>query len=347
MTPINRTPEDLVFDYALGLTSEQETTEAERLVATDPKLAHIYQTLRDAVEPLDSFEVEACPDSLAEQTISGLKQEARSGAGQERLEQLIKAEQVGTARIKIPFWRNWGDIAAVAAVLVLFVGVVLPALGFTRQRYWQQRCQAQLGGIHEGMARYVSEHDGQLPRVATAPGSPWWKVGYQGAENHSNTRRAWLLVKQGYVEPSRFVCPGRRSQEIDFAGLDVSRYNDFPQRNYIHFSVRVGCPDEKKADMVARRVLLADMNPLAEQLPTDYSAKLTLRMCQELLTSNSTNHNGRGQNVLLDDGSVEFTRRRYTSVSEDDIYTLSEMADGCEVRGCEVPSCETDAFLAP
>jgi prepilin-type processing-associated H-X9-DG protein len=348
MTPLNSQQQQLLFDHAFGLTSESDAAEAERLLTTDPEAVHIYNALRNALSPLDALEVGPCPDVLAERTISGLKDKAQSGQGQARLEQLLEAEQVGASRIKIPFWRNWGDIAAVAAVLVLFVGVVLPALGFTRQRYWRQQCQMQLGNVHAGLASYVSEHDGQLPSVPVAPGSPWWKVGYQGAENHSNTRRAWLLVKQGYVEPDRFICPGRQgSRVVDFDTLEVAQYNDFPERAYVHFSIRIGCPDSRQQGLTVRRAIFADLNPIAEKLPTDYSAPFNLRMCQDLLTSNSTNHNRRGQNVLFCDGSVEFTRQRYTSISEDDIYTLSDMADGCEVRGVEVPSCETDAFLAP
>jgi prepilin-type processing-associated H-X9-DG protein len=273
---------------------------------------------------------------------------ARTEASEDRLEKLLVAEQTATTPLRIPFWRNWGDIAAVAAVLVLFVGIVLPALGYARQRYQQQRCQTQLAGVYDGVARYVADHDGHMPRVPTAPGSPWWKVGYQGVENVSNTRRAWLLVKEGYVDPSRFICPGRpESRDLRFDTLQVANYNDFPGTAYIHFSIRVGCPQSKQQGLTGRRVLFADRNPLSEKLPTDYSTSFSLRLCKDLMTSNSSNHNRRGQNVLFCDGSVEFTRRRNASVSEDDIYTLSNMTDGCEVRGHEVPSCDTDAFLAP
>jgi len=348
MTPLESQQLQLLFDHALGLTTEDEAAEAERLLAAEPEAASFYDGLRNTLSPLDSLEVEPCPDVLAERTISSLQQRAQDSAGQTGLEQLLEAEKVATTRVRIPFWRNWGDLAAVAAVLVLFVGVVLPALGFTRQRYWQQQCQMQLGSVHGGMANYVAEHDGQLPSVPVTPGSPWWKVGYQGEENHSNTRRVWILAKQGYVDPSRFVCPGRQQgRKLQFDNLDVARYNDFPERAYVNYSMRIGCPEAKEQGLTTRRVILADMNPIAEKLPTDYSAPFSLRMCQELLTSNSSNHNRRGQNVLFCDGSVEFTRRRHTSISEDDIYTLTDMADGCEVRGYEVPSCETDAFLAP
>ena len=99
--------------------------------------------------------------------------------------------------------------------------------------------------------------------------------------------------------------------------------------------------------MMPRKVLMADLNPIAEELPTDYSAQVNLRLSENLLRSNSRNHGGRGQNVLFTDGSVQFLRRRHTNSSNDDIYTTEEMSNGCSIRGYERPSCETDAFLAP
>ncbi len=348
MIPLNDQQQQVIFDYAFGLASEGAVGEAESLLASHPHAARIYETLREALSPLDELPQETCPDDLAERTVSGLMAQSQIGAGQDRLEKLLDSEQELSEPVRIPFWRNWGDIAAVAAVLVLVVGVLLPTLAHTRQMYWRQQCQAQLAGVHEGLVGYVNDNDGKLPSVPMAPGTPWWKVGYQGTENHSNTRRAWLLVKQGYVEPDQFICPGRREKhDRRFETLNVADYSDFPDREYIHFSIRIGCPEAKDHGLVGRRVLLADLNPIAERLPSDFSTAFKLRLCQELLSLNSRNHNRRGQNVLFCDGSVEFTRRRHTSVSEDDIYVLSNMADGCEVRGYEVPSCEKDAFLAP
>jgi len=47
----------------------------------------------------------------------------------------------------------------------------------------------------DGIGSYAADHDQTLPNVATAAGSPWWKVGDQGLENQSNTRHLWLLVQ--------------------------------------------------------------------------------------------------------------------------------------------------------
>jgi hypothetical protein len=181
-----------------------------------------------------------------------------------------------------------------------------------------------------------------------APGAPWWKVGYQGQENHSNTRGTWQLVQQGYVPIDQFSCPGRReSGEMPADATQVAGYNDFPDRVYIQYSTRLVCPKASQSDSSQTRVLLSDRNPISEQLPSSYDDALHLRLSRDLLTANSTSHSGRGQNVLLSDGSVHFVRQRRTPFSEDDIYTLAEMSDGSEMTGCEVPSCETDAFLVP
>ena len=348
MTPFNDQHRELLFDYSLGLTSESETTEAERLLAESHEAASLYEALRSVLAPLDALEVEPCPDELAERTVLRLKEESQAASQVDQPPELLPAASIGGETIRIPFWRNWGDIAAVAAVVVLFVGVGMPTLGFARQKYWQTRCQATLADVHEGLANYAAEHEGQLPTLAVDARSPWFRVGYQGPEDHSNTRRGWLLVRQGYVTPDKFLCPARRIEgKVSFDRLKVEEYSDFPSRKFIGFSIRIGCPQSKENDWTSRKVIMADLNPIAEKLPTDHSAEVNLRLSEELLRSNSRNHGGRGQSALFGDGSVQFLRTRYTSFSDDDIYTLAEMSSGCSIRGYERPSCEKDVFLAP
>jgi hypothetical protein len=91
-----------------------------------------------------------------------------------------------------------------------------------------------------------------------------------------------------------------------------------------------------------RKVLMADWNPLFEDMPEDYSKSFQMRLTPRLLKLNSINHKRRGQNVLFRDGRVEYMRTRL--IGADDIFTLQ---DTDVYKGCEVPSCETDSFLAP
>ncbi|MFC1604943.1 hypothetical protein ACFL5F_07945, partial [Planctomycetota bacterium] len=97
-----------------------------------------------------------------------------------------------------------------------------------------------------------------------------------------------------------------------------------------------------------QKIVMADCNPLFEELPKDFSKPFRLQIDRKSLILNSSNHSyfgsRRGQNILFGDGHVEFLRTRHVDVSRDDIFTLQ---DTDVYQGCEVPSCETDFFLAP
>jgi hypothetical protein len=361
MTPLSDQQKQLLFDYSVGLTSDHEAAEAERLLSWNEEAIELHRTLQSTLAPLDRVELDPCPDYLTERLFLRLKEVGRQGRSPNRLEELLAAERSGdgsqTQRsasgvpvrtIRIPLWRNWSEVVAAAAAVVFFVSILFPSVGFMRQRYGQMRCAAQLGNIYEGFRNYVSDHDGRLPAVAMTPGSWWWKVGYQGQENYSNTRQPWLLVQYGYVEPDRFLCPARREpHKVSYDGFKVQNFNDFPSPIYIHYSVRIVCPTSSDRDLTHKGILMADRNPLSEGLPSDLSELCRLLLCEKLMTANSRNHRNRGQNALLHDGSVEFTKVRHTSISEDDIYVLQDMRCGTEVRGCEFPSCDADIFLAP
>jgi prepilin-type processing-associated H-X9-DG protein len=343
MSPLNNEQKQLLFDYCIGLTSQEETAEAEALISTDKEAAEIHSRLEAAIAPLDSLETEPCPNELVEHTI--LRVNNLADSSQRQLRQLLAGEQTRKVITKSQLWWNLGKIAAAAAVFMLIVGVLVPTLGVARQRYRRQRCQMQMGSIFQGLSNYISDHDGQSPAVATTAGAPWWKVGDQGRENHSNTRHIYLLPKGGYVELSTFVCPGYKGDKpLQLDDSQIKRLKDFPSRRYVTYSFRIRCHIIGSGKLMCRKVLMADWNPLFEQLPEDFSRGLLLQLNRKLLTLNSINHNRRGQNVMFGDGHVKFLKTRFIGIAKDDIFTLQ---DTDVYQGCEVPSCEADSFLAP
>jgi hypothetical protein len=343
MTPLSTQQKQLIFDYCIGLTSEEETAGAKQLIASNEQAAEIHSKLKIAFGPLDSLKPECCPDDLVEGTVWRLNNLARSS--QLRLQQLLADEQARTVTSKSRFWQNLGEIVAAAAVILFAAGVLIAPLNLARQNYWQQACQMQLKQIAQGINLYSADHNGELPAVAMTTGEPWWKVGYQGKENHSNTRHIWLLAKGGYVNPTDFVCPGRsQGRPLQFDASQVANHNDFPARRYVTYSFRIRCNKPAKQHLFGREVLIADSNPLFESLPENYSKPFKLCLNKDLLTANSANHNHRGQNVLFYDGGVKFVKVRGIGVAADDIFTLQN-TDTYE--GIEVPSTEADAFLAP
>lgn len=343
MMELSSEEKGLLLDYCLGIAPPEKVKDIQGIIASNPQAARLYASFQGVLSPLQSLQSEPCPDDLVEATVARLRQ----AASQQNLERLLEVEQGrgGPRRIRFPWSRNLEQVAAVAAIALFVAGIAIPSLGFARSIHLRRRCQAQLSQVHNGLSQYVADHDGRLPAVRMADGAPWWKVGYQGTENHSNTRPVWLLVKNGYVRPTQFLCPGARPRP-DLGPLTVGDYNDFPAKRYVDYSFRLCCPQARR-DPGSHTALMADTNPLSERLPSDFSQPFRIRLDSTLLGSNSINHRRAGQNILRCDGAIEFARTRRVGTSQDDIYSLNTMTNGAELTGCEVPAHETDAFLVP
>ena len=343
MSPLNNEQKQLLFDYCICLTSQKEKAEAEALISSSKEADEIHSKITNAIKPLDILENEPCPDELAESTIQQLNNIADSNRN--KLQKLLAKEQNKNVTVKIGLWRNWSELAAVAAAILLIAGVLVPTLGVARQKYQQKQCKTQIGSIFKGLSNYIMDYDGKTPAVATVEGAPWWKVGDQGSENQSNTRHLYLLVKCDYVKLIDFSCPGSKKSKLSkITSSQIKVFKDFPDSELIDYSFQINCNNTSKSNLHCRRVLMADRNPLFEKLPKDLSRQFKLLLDRELLTLNSINHNRHGQNVLFGDGRVEFIKTRSTGIAKDDIFTLQ---DTDVYRGCEVPSCQTDFFLAP
>ncbi len=85
MSPLKDRQKQLLFDYCIGLTSEEQTAEAQALISGNDEAAEIHSKLKAALAPLDTIQPEPCPDDLAERTILRLNNLARSS--QLRLQQ--------------------------------------------------------------------------------------------------------------------------------------------------------------------------------------------------------------------------------------------------------------------
>ena len=345
MIPLSSDQKKIIFDYCFGLTSPEQTNEVEALIKSNEQASVLHTKIQASLKPLNSIEPESCPDSLAERTIWRLKIMANSS--QDQLQKLLTSEQNREFTTRSRLGAGLGRRLATAAVLMIVGSLLVTTFkavsGYTRYHSMRQQCQRQQSGIFQGLNNYIYDHNGQHPAVATSAGDPWWKVGQQGDENHSNTRRIYLLVKEGYVKPAHFVCPAcEYGEDVELNPFQARNLKDFPNRRYVTYSFQINCQRTSNGRLICRKVVMADWNPLFEKLPEDFSKELNLRLNKQLLSLNSNNHKRRGQNVLFGDGSVEFMKTRFIGI--DDIFTLR---DTDVYQGCELPSCETDFFLAP
>ena len=340
----------IILDFYFRCGPDEDIDRACTLIAEDSRAAELYSKLETSLKQLDAIKYEPCPDNLADLTIARLK----VAASQKGLENLLEQEQrkgqqaeIGTPTTSRSFWRVMEVMAAAAVVLLVFT-VYQPVCTRMRHNSWQKRCSAGLGRMGAGMGRYANDNDGRLPYVARSAGAPWWKVGEQGRENHSNTRYLWLVVKEGYVDSKDCVCAGRKSAyPIQLDKAQLRRLNDFPNRHALSYSFMFMCEKAAHGKLSDKKIVLADVNPVFEDIfDTSGRPKKSefdmLCLNEPLKMMLSKNHNERGQNVLLGSGSVVFTKSRL--FFGDDIYTVR----GAEVyRGIESPCDELDTFLIP
>ncbi len=347
MTGLESRQKQLLFDHCMGLTSPEQSDEAKALMSSNKEAAELHSKIKAGLGPLDSIEPQPCPDGLAERTLLRLKDLADSSRGMPH--QLPSDRQMPGITFRQGPWATFAGRFATAAVFLIAASVLVPALGHLRYHSRLQRCKTQQSGFFQGLSKYVSDNDGREPAIAATAGAPWWKIGYQGDENHSNTRKIYLLVRGDYVRLSTFICPGsKRGRIIEADDSQIRAYKDFPYRDCVTYSFQINCRRMGNGKLSCQKVVMADCNPLFEELPRDFSRQFRLQIDSTSSTLNSSNHSRfgtrRGQNVMLDDGHVEFFRTRYIDASEDDVFTLRDT----EVyQGFEVPSSQADLFLAP
>jgi anti-sigma-K factor RskA len=343
MKELNRDELELIFDYCLGTADIQQREKAHQLIDSSPEAADFCSKVQASIGPLDEWTVEPCPDRLVESTISYVNQAVQSS--QAKLGELLAFEESRTPAPRPALWVNIGRRLAMAAVFMIVGSVALKTIQYMRYYAVRTQCQAQLAGLANGISNYSADYNGRLPMVAISTGSPWWKVGDPGQDNVSNTRHIWLLVKGGYVGPNEFLCPGAKTGQLEpITDKQAKELFDFPNRKYIPYSLRLICEKPPSASSLGRKLIISDMNPLFENLPTDFGRPLELKLNDKLLKINSNNHRGKGQNLLFSDGSVQFVNTRQVGINNDDIFTLR----GTHIyKGCEVPSCDEDEFMAP
>lgn len=351
MISLNEGQRDLLLDYCFGCASEVNIEAARQLLSSNSGAVEFCEKLQHSLSLLKHLHNEDCPAHLVENTIDRLHRHHTALSSQERLAELLDAEQSRVITARPSFWRSLSEIATTAAAILIIAAVFFPVTTSMRNKARLIQCNANLSGIGQSISRYANDHSNALPAVATVAGAPWWKVGAKGEQNQSNTRHLWLLVKEKYAKPDRFTCPGRRCKKRPPLDQNmIAEINDFPSRKYIGYSFRL-INDESGRKLVGQSVpIMADANPIFEgcvdrQLECYERREFNpVKLCAKLLQANSKNHRGKGQNVMFSDGSIRFMKNRMADELNDDIFTIK---DRQTYRGVESPISAVDIFLVP
>lgn len=276
-----------LLGYLLGALSPAEHEQVEAELNRNPTLQAEMQRLRSSVEQVglgDEPNDWDPPPGLAERTCQFVAASARQVA--------LSAGRLSGELERHQF--TWSDLVTVAAVVVAAASLFFPALSFSRFQSQIATCQNQLRKVGFGMQEFSElqpDHsfpgpEAEGPRAAAGIVAP-------------------LLVSHRLAKPQMFLCPA-----------------SFGLRD----SARVPMPLPEELDRATGKELLA----MQKSMGGDFGYNMGYTADGKLLRptnarreryvlagdapSNSRprrasgNHAGRGQNVVFEDGHVQFLR---------------------------------------
>jgi prepilin-type N-terminal cleavage/methylation domain-containing protein len=248
------------------------------------------------------------------------------------------------------------ELLVVIAIIALLMGILMPALARVRQIAFRLTCGTNLSGIGKAMLVYANDYDDELPRAGgrtTAWGGPvtWdavdrfraFGLATDGSGGKATiTSSFYLLVKYAEVTPKSFVCKSDSgATEFNLSDYpstvvteNVQAWDFGPQPDArAHCSYAYQMPYGLYALTTSSEpgmAVAADRNPW---IPSpDGTAKTFSGFRPDIQPWNGTSDQARygnavahqedGQEVLFMDMHVDFEKRSYCAVEDDNIYTL-------------------------
>jgi len=268
------------------------------------------------------------------------------------------------------------ELLVVIAIIALLMGILMPALARVRQLAFRMTCGTNLAGIGKAMLIYANDYEDELPR-AGGRNSEWgtlgtkWsapdRIGAYGitAQGDGGTASIsscfYLLVKYAEVTPKSFICKGDTgTSEFSLADetsistntfemIDAWDFGDDPSDNcsysyHMPFGQYALTTSSEPGLAVASERnpwILSPAGDVVEENWTNFNPDIQNYggTTEYALLGNSISHQGDGQNVLFLDSHVEFAKRSFCSLEDDNIFTKSTITNKGDAKGVRpVPS---------
>ncbi len=281
------------------------------------------------------------------------------------------------------------ELLVVIAIIALLMGILMPALSRVRQLAFRLTCGTNLSGIGKAMLIYANDYEDELPKAggrnsAWGAVNSWTATSRQqafGLNTDGSQGKAsisscfYLLVKYAEVTPKSFICKGDSGTSEfklsdvtaslpsgfelidgwDFgpSGTGGTAYKSCSYSSHLPFGSNYALTVSSEPGFA----VAADRNPW---LASPAGEASTWSLFQPDITGfggtteqakggNALAHQQEGQNVMFLDTHVEFEKRAYCSVEDDNIFTVGS-ATGGEEKGTQpttssVPLSRKDSLL--
>lgn len=326
-----------VLDLHLGVLSSDEQAAAHESIASDAALAGQHESLSRVFAALGAIDASAPPADLAARCLLRVRAAGpapRATRAAERLTRAVERQELRILRLA-----SLREVVAVAAMIVLAIGLGMPGLMHLRERGQRVACAYNLAQIGTGIQQYASTFNASLPFAGWSDASSWRPTGAPGVIAMPNRRHVFPLLQRAYVaDPSVFVCPGQLG--VPLAREAARRSSDFVDDRNVTYAYQNMAGVRPTTNDDPALPIMSDANPLfADGVPLLDAARGAWRDAGAM---NSRAHRGGGQNLLVLSGHVRWATTPDAGVHNDNIWTLRGVSD---YTGREGPLAATDSHL--
>lgn len=327
-----------LLDAFLGHLGDTEQQALQQRLARDPRLAAEYEAIGEVFAALGTYKVPPAPADLKQRILARVEQAGRLRIVSPSLSDPTPAEWNNTRIMRMHGVR---DVLAVAAMVVMAVGLGVPGLLHMKERARRTMCAANLAQLGQGLSAYATVFGGSLPFDGWSPNYSWRPTSEPGVTVRPNRQHVYLLLRTGQVASKAFVCPS--SKGVPMPSDQIRQHDDFLEsRNLSYAYQNMAGRRPRLGSSDPRLVIMGDDNPLFDSGRPLFDVAAQALGLRDISQTNSRVHGGVGQNILSLDGSTRWVTTPNAGPGGDNIWTLDHAR---RYTGHEGPQSATDSHL--